>query len=255
MSALKAFYYDKQLKTYLIQFMAIFSNMQVQVGWNEDNEPRLISVPIYNASKDRIVAAIKGENTQNKPIRLPAFSAQLTNIDMSAERRKGVPMTRRQTFMPAGGLFPDDISVIEQRMPVPYDASYDLTIWASNQDQHYQIIEQILMLFNPVLQFQTSDEPFDWTKITKAELMNIALGESVPMGGDRRLIQTTLSFKIPIWLSVPANVHQQYIKEIFMRIGAVSAAAQTNQEIVAEIDDQGIPYEMVFSLDDINING
>lgn len=253
MSALKDFYYAHQLKNYLVQFMAIFADMQVKVGKTGNIDPRQISVPVYSGSKDRVVAAIKGENTQNKPIRLPTISAHLTGLELAPDRRKGVPNSRRKTFMPAGGLFPDDISVVEQRMPVPYNATYELSIWASNQDQHYQILEQILMLFNPILQIQTTDEPFDWTKITTVELQNVGIEENFPAGGERRLLRTTLTFQVPVYLSVPVDVHQRYVKDIYTRIGAVSTAVTNSYDIVAELDAQGIPYELNFTLDDIDI--
>lgn len=253
MSSFEGFYYNEQLKRYLIQFMAIFGGMQVQVGWTDEKEPRLINVPVVNASKDRVVAAIKGENTQNKPMRLPAMSAYITNIELAPEKRKGVHNSRRNTFMPTGGLFPDDISVVEQRMPVPYNTNMELSIWASNQDQHYQILEQIMMLFNPTLQIQTSDEPFDWTKITTVELNGMQPEENLPSGTERRMIRSTLNFTVPVWISAPVDVHQRFIKDIFIRVGAVSTAAETSEDIVADLNSQGIPYNLVFSLDDVDL--
>lgn len=254
MADLKTFYYDHQLKNYLVQFMAIFANMNVQVGWNEDTEPRLIKVPIYSASKDRVVAAIKSENTQNKPIRLPSMSAWLMNLEVAPERRKGVPNKRRTTFLETGGLFPEDIKVAEQRMPVPYNAFFELNVWASNQDQHYQILEQIMMIFGPNMQVQTSDDTLDWTQITQVEMQGINLEENVPAGQERRIIHSSLLFAVPIWISAPANVHDKYVKDIFMRVGAVSTAAKNSYDIVAELDAQGLPYEMNFSLDDIDLD-
>lgn len=253
MSTFREFWYDNQLKRYLIQFCAIFADMNVQVGWNEEKTPRLAKVPIYAASKDRVVAAIKSENTQNKPIRIPALSAAITSIELAPERRKGVPNNRRHTVMPTGGLFPDDIRVVEQRMPVPYTLTMELGVWASNQDQHYQILEQIMMIFNPILQIQTSDEALDWTQITTVELTGIRPEENLPAGADRRLIQTMLEFSIPVYISVPANVHDKYIRDIYIRVGAVSQSAQTSEDIIAELDLQGIPYELNFSLDDVEL--
>lgn len=254
MSALREYWYDHQFKRYLVQFMAIFADMNVRVGRNEDKEPRLITVPTYAASKDRVVAAIKSENTQNKPIRLPAMSGAIVGFEMAPDRRKGVPNSRRHTFMPTGGVFPTDFKVVEQRMPVPYDLTMELTIWASNQDQHYQIIEQIMMLFNPIIQIQTSDDVFDWTQIISVELMGIRPEENLPAGNDRRLIQTTMEFKVPVYVSAPANVHDKYIKDIYLRVGAVSTAAESSYDIVAELDSQEIPYELNFSLDDVELD-
>lgn len=249
----REYYYNQQLKRYLIQFMAIFAQLRVQVGWNEDKEPRLITVPIYSASKDRVVAAIKGENTQNKPIRLPTMSAWMTNIELAPEMRKGIPNSRRNTYMPSGGVFPDDVEVVQQRMPVPYKLFYELSIWSSNQEQHHQIIEQIMMIFNPTLHIETGDDVFDWTKVTKVELTGINLEENVPMGADRRIIRTSMNFEVPVWISAPADIHKRYIRDIYVRIGAVTEQLENSYEIVADLDGQGIPYELNFTLDDIDI--
>ncbi len=255
MSEFEGYYYNHQLRQYLVQFMAIFAGMEVSVGKTAELEARTIKVPIKNASSDRVVASIITENTQNKPIRLPLFSAQMTNVVLAPQLRKGVAQTRRNSHMPTGGVFPDDIKVVRQRMPVPYVATFDLGIWASNQDQHYQLLEQILMLFDPILQIQTSDDVHDWARVTTVELVGINFEENLPAGVDRRLIQTTLNFEVPIYISAPAEVHDKFVQDIFIRIGAVSTAARTSEDIVAELDAQGIEYDHAFSLGDINIDG
>lgn len=255
MSEFTGYYYNNQLRQYLLQFMAIFANMEVSVGKTNGVDARTIKVPIKNGSSDRVVASIKSDNTQNKPVRLPLMAAHLTNVVLAPQLRKGIGQTRRNTQMPTGGLFPDDIKVIRQRMPVPYVATFDLAIWASNQDQHYQIIEQILMLFSPVLQIQTSDDVNDWARITSVELVGINFEENIAPGVDRRLIQTTLNFEVPIYISAPSEVHDKFIQDIFIRIGAVNAASLTSEDIIADLDAQGITYEHAFSLDDIDITG
>jgi len=247
------YHYAEQLRAYIVQFAAIFAGMQVKVGKRDDVEPHLIKVPIKNASMDRVVGHIKSNNTQNKPIRLPIMSFQLVNIEQSPEKRKGVGVTTRQSYLPTGGLFPDDIQVVEMRQPVPYNAIFELAIWASNQDQHYQIMEQILTLFDPTLQIQKTDDVFDKTKLTTVEMLDIRFDENIPHGSDRRLIQTRIGFGIPIYLSVPAKVHQKYVKDIFIRIGAVGNDVQSSFDVIADLDAQDIEYDQVFSLDDIDI--
>jgi hypothetical protein len=252
-SVLENYHYSAQLRKYIVQFAAIFAGIQVEVGKRDAVEPHLIHVPIKNASMDRVVASIKAENTQNKPIRLPIMSFQLVNVDQAPELRKGTGVKRRTTYMPTGGQFPDDMTVVEQRQPAPYRAVFELAVWASNQDQHYQIMEQILTLFDPLLQIQISDELFDWTKMTSVELTDIRFDENVPMGSDRRMIQTRLAFMAPIYLSIPAKVHDNYVKDIYLRIGAVGSDVQTSYDIITDLDAQGEEYEKVFSLNDVNI--
>jgi len=254
MTGIETYYYEHQLKNYQVQFMAIFSNMQVMVGKNETQDNRLINVPIYYGAQDRVVAAIKADNTQNKPVRIPAMSTIMSRIDLAPELYKGVAQTRRNTRMPTGGIFPDDLEVIEQRMPVPYRAEFELSMWASNQDQHHQIVEQILMLFDPTLQIQTSDDIFDWTRLSTVELTGINNEENVPPGNDRRVIQSSFTFTVPVYISVPSNIHRRYVEDIYLRVGAVSQMASTNQQMIDELDQQDILYELNFSLSDIEID-
>lgn len=253
MTVLKEYFYDDQLRRYLIQFMAIFAAIKVKVGKTGDLEPRFVTVPIANASKDRVVAWIKGEQTQNKLVRVPMFSAQLVNIALDPNLRKGVGQTRRNTYMPIGGEFPTDFKVVYQRMPVPYMASFQLTIWASNQYQHYQIMEQLLPLFDPQLQIQTSDDTFDWTRLTQVTLTNINFEENVPSGVDRRLIQSTMDFEVPIYIAVPSDVRQNFIDQVYIRLGVVDTIAETEQEIVDELNAEDVAYIKIFDAANVDI--
>lgn len=252
--AMTTHYYDRQIKRYITQFMAIFAGLQVSIGKNDDSdEEQLISVPIQYGNKDRVVAHILGDHTQNKPLRLPMLSAYINGINMAPESRKGVGNTKRQSYLPQGSVFPDDITVVRQYMPVPYKISAELAIYASNTEQHFQILEQILMVFDPSVQIQTSDAIFDWTKLTTVELDNINFDQNYPIGTDRRMIMSTLSFIFPVYISAPGNLKSDFVKDIFVRIGAVSQSANTPQEMIDDLDGQGIDYENWFSLDDINL--
>lgn len=251
MAAFSEYYYNGQIRSYFVQFCTIFAGMQIMVGKNELNEPRLAPIPIVMAQKDRVAAAIKAENTQNKMIRLPMFSAHIADIQFARDRQKGVGVTRRSTYMPSGGSFHEDVTVVETRMPVPYDLTMELNVYASNQEQMMQILEQILMIFDPILQIQTSDDYFDWTKITVVELTNIQNNDNFPGGADRRILEKTLVFNVPAYISCPAKQHQKYVADIIMRLGAVSTGATTWEEIDAELDAQNIEDQYLFKLDDI----
>jgi len=248
------YYYDEQFRSYIVQFAAVFAGIKVMIGKNEDNEPKLITVPIKNASMDRVVGWVKGEQTQNKPIRLPIMSFQFSGIDQAPDRRKAIGMIKRSSYMPSGHVFPDDIKVIEQRQPVPYKAQFELAIWASNQDQHYQMVEQILTLFDPTLQLQNSDELFDTTRMTNMELVDIRFDETVPSGSDRRVIQTRMGFIVDLYLSTAVNVHSNFIKDIYVRIGAIGASSTNSYDIISDLDTQGAEYDKVFTTDDIDID-
>ena len=42
-------------------------------------------------------------------------------------------------------------------MPVPYLLNMQVDVWTSNTDQKLQLMEQILVLFNPALEIQHND--------------------------------------------------------------------------------------------------
>ena len=237
---LDSYYYNQQLKNYILQFMAIFTDMQVMVGKSANNNERLIDVPIHYGHKDKVVAAIFADNNQNTPIRVPTMSAYLKDIQISEKRMKGIGTERRSTYVPVGGLIPDDIKVVHQRMPVPYDINMELAIYASNTDQFFQILEQILPLFDPQLMVQVSDAPFDWTKLTCVKLSSIALETNYPIGNDKRIIQCTIGFEMPIYIDTPADVRRDFVERVMLRIGTIDYTS--NADILSALDQLNVPY-------------
>lgn len=250
--AFGSYYYDNQLARWLKQCVAIFGNLKVATGKNDTTDSGLISVPICYGSRDRVVASILGKNTQNRLLKLPIMSLHMSSLLMAPELRKGIGGERRTVTMPAQGVFPDDIKVDHQYMPVPYKMGVELSIYCSNNDQQFQILEQILMLFDPIVQIQTSDAQIDWTRITTVELTGIQLLENYPQGIERRMIQAMLSFELPVYISAPTDVRSDFIKDVYLRIGAIGLSTP-NEDILAELDAQGAQYELVASGSDLGV--
>lgn len=245
------YYYDSQLRNYILQFMAVFAGLKVSVGENDSgDQDRLIYVPIRYGSTDRVVAAIKSDNTTNKPIRLPTMVAYLSGLQLSPDARKGVSVVERRTFLDRGRAFPTDLQVIEREQPVPYMAVFQLSIMSSNTDQQYQLLEQILTLFNPIIQIQTSDDVHDWKRITTVELMDIGLEENFPMGTDNRILQNTLTFNVPIYLAPPTVINRNYIADIKLRLAAVDGNSSV-LDVVSDVNRAFPDYKTLASQKDI----
>ena len=88
---------------------------------------------------------------------------------------------------------------IERIMPVPYLLKMKLDIWTSNTTQKLQILEQILTLFNPSFEIQSSDNYFDWTSLSTVNLdSNNWTSRSVPMMQSSAIDINTATFTIPI---------------------------------------------------------
>jgi hypothetical protein len=108
-------------------------------------------------------------------------------------------------------------------------------------------------LFDPILQLQISDSAFDWTKITFVNLRDINYEENYPVGTDKRMVITTITFDVPIYISAPANLKNQIIRDIYARIGAVEGSNLSSEEIIAQLDQQNINYELLVSADEFDI--
>lgn len=238
------YFYENQIRDYQKQFAGIFLGMHVKTGKDGLGQETFMQVPVTIGNKDRVVAAIQAGHTQNRPFSLPTMSCYLQGIDLAPQRRKGISTIDRRVFMPQGGVFPDDLSVVQRLMPIPYDITMELSIYASNTDQLHQILEQILMIFDPIVQIQKNDSSFDWTKITHVELIGIANEENYPIGTDRRIINWTLTFNMPIYLSAPLELKHNIVKDIVIQLGNLDTM-QLN-----EYDENGnlVPFGETFAM-------
>lgn len=219
---IRNYFFNNQLKKFIVGFANIFAGLEVITGKGEDGNVSTIEVPVRYGSTDRVVAALSGSNTQNKQHTLPMLSCYMTGLEMDPTRIHGLNQTDKRTYLEQGGIFPDDVQVVERVMPIPYNMQMELSIYTSNTDQLYQIMEQILILFDYDLQLQFNDAAFDWTKIAKLFLTGINNEENYPMGIDRRMIIWSLTFNMPIWLSPPLNVRKGIIQKIIMRMSSDS---------------------------------
>jgi hypothetical protein len=231
--AIRQYYYNQQLKKFIVGFANIFTGLKVRTGKDGCGEVSEIEVPLIYGSRDRVVSAIGASNTQNKQYTLPMMACYQTGLELDPNRMKGVNQVDRRSYLEQGGVFPDDVKSIKRVMPVPYNMQMELSIHASNTDQLYQILEQILILFDYDLQLQFNDAPFDWSRVTSLFLTGINNEENYPLGVDRRILIWTLQFNLPIWLSPPIEIRNEIIESINLRYG--------------NLDD--------FTLDEIDENG
>lgn len=235
---IKNYFYDAQLRAYMLQFATIFQGLQVQTGKGECGEAQMISVPCVIGTKDRVVAAIFAGNTQNRVFSLPTMAIHLQSLSVAPERRKVQAYIDQRVTMPVGGVFPDDLTVVKRAMPVPYNCTMELTIYASNTQQMHQILEQILVLFNPDIQIQKSDAPFDWTKLSKVELTDISNEENYPSANERRVNIWTLTFEMPIFLSIPMGVRDDLVRKVIIQIGT----GEFGNVVEVGADGEALPF-------------
>lgn len=203
-------FYDGQIRRYTTQMMRILSNFPVK-----DGKGNVKSVPVMYGDLTRQVANIIRENSENKLPSAPRISVYITGLELDKERLTDATYTRKTNIREraydeeAGEYlnFQGKNYTVERLIPTPYLIRINADIWASNTDQKLQLLEQILVLFNPSLEMQTTDNFIDWTSITVVNLENVTWSNrSVPVGVDSEIDVATLTFSIPIYISPPTKV-------------------------------------------------
>jgi hypothetical protein len=205
------FYYQNAFKDYIKQFLRVFRGFQVEydVDRDENGELDKKTCNIFYSDMDRIVANILHDDGHFVASSLPIISGYLTGIELNPELRHSRYHAENVSRYNNNGSLVSE----QKKMGVPYTLSMDLSIFTSNSNQMFQLLEQILMLFNPKLTIQKSDNIIDWTYLTEIELVSITPEANYPISTDERYIVWTLGFVFPVWLDFPAKEQQQGIIE------------------------------------------
>jgi hypothetical protein len=215
------FFYDRQIESYLLQFIRIFSDIKIQLDPDENGVSVQKRVPIQYGDMSRMVAHIIKDNNQNVILPSPSMAATITGLTMNDERRADPKLVSymngaERYFNKETGEYEDKIGnkyTVFRYMPSPYDMELTLDIMSPNTQTKLQILEQILTIFNPGLQLQHNDSVFDWTSIFEIRLKDITwTNKSFPMTDSKDDV-ATLKFICQIWLSAPAKLKRQRMIE------------------------------------------
>ena len=230
------FFYDGQIRRFLVQFMRIVSGIDVEFGKNTQGVKSLQRVPVYYGDQSRQAATILKGNSENTLNAVPAMSVYIDGLNYDQTRMQEPNFVskmhlREREFDPDTGLYnanQGDSYTVERLMPVPYKLSVKLDIWTSNTEQKMQIIEQLAILFNPSLEIQSTDNYIDWASLTYVQLTEMMWSSrTVPTSTEEPIDVATLTFEMPIWISAPAKVKrlgviQKFIANIYDEQGAFS---------------------------------
>ena len=163
----------------------------------------------------RQVANIIRDNSENKIPSAPRMAIYMTGLEMNRSlladasyvnklniRERAYDAVGKEYLNKEGKNY-----TVERLMPTPYTLSLNVDIWSTNTDQKLQILEQIMMLFNPSLEIQTTDNYIDWTSLSVVNLENISLSNrTIPIGTESEIDVATLGFTTPIYISPPVKV-------------------------------------------------
>jgi len=192
----------------------------VKTGPDANGNTTLTQIPCRYGDETRLAATIIAGNSENKVPPVPFMTFQVSNLAMNANRRQDpnfigkLHVTERAYDSETDSYLstPGNRYTVERYMPIPYDLTIELNIWSNNTQIKEMILEQLLTLYNPSIEIQTSNNMLDWTSISLIELTDITWSSrSIPIGTENPIDIATLTFKLPIWINPPAKLKKQVI--------------------------------------------
>ena len=221
---MQQFFYDDQIRRFLLQVTRIFSGFQVEYGRDSENpnEYALLRVPVRYGDASRNAQTIIQENSASSLPSTPLMTFYISALDYDRPRmqdpyfvsRNAVKQRTYDTATDTYETTQGNAFTIERLMPVPYKMTINVDIWTSNTNQKFQIFEQIATLFNPALEIQSTDNYIDWTSLSVIELERVNWSSrTIPVGTENPIDIMTLTFGIPIWISSPIKVKKLGVVE------------------------------------------
>lgn len=209
------YFYDNQIRRFLIQFARIFSNWQVTKGKDPAGNDIVIRVPIQYGDSSRMAAAIQAGNSPSSLPSAPLITYHISGLEYEQERTQDPYFidkvnVRQRTFNQDTGKFEQtqgQAFTVERVMPVPYKLSMTVDFWTTNYNQKLELIEQLGVLFNPAMEVQATDNFIDWTSLSVIYQDGLTFSsKTIPIGTSNPIDVMTWKFYMPIWLSTPAKI-------------------------------------------------
>ena len=211
------FFYDKQIRRFLTQFIRIMSNFQVRLGNDEQGDAVYQRVPVFYADASRQASQILRGNSENTIKAVPAMAVHISGVSYDRDRVQepfhvSKLNIRTREYDADSGTYTDQQGgtyTIERLIPVPNTLTLKVDVLTSNTEQKLMLLEQIMIMFNPALEIQSTDNYIDWTSLSYVLLTDIGwTNRSVPTSTEETIDIASLTFELPIWISAPAKVKQ-----------------------------------------------
>jgi hypothetical protein len=234
------FFYDAQLRKWILQIMRIFSEFTVQYNLDSAGNQLYTRVPVIWGDGSFQAATIQRLNSENTMPSIPMISVYINNLKYDRDRTQSPTyessksIRTRQYDETENAYLPTQANAytIKRLMPAPYKLEVKVDIVTSNTQQKMQLMEQILPLFNPALEIQQTDNFLAWESLSYLELTDtVWSSRSIPVGqsNDTSYDISTLQFESPIWLTLPTNVSKMGV--IFKVITDINGIGDLNDLI------------------------
>jgi len=234
------FFYDNQIRRFLLQFAKIFSNWSVTKGKDPNGNDIYVRVPIMYGDQSRQAATVIANNSASNLPSAPLITYWITGLEYDQRRmqeptfidkinvRQRAYNTDTQTYEQTQG----QAFTVERLMPVPYTLRIQVDFWTTNYNQKLQLIEQLGTLFNPSLEIQSTDNFVDWTSLSVVYQDGLTFSSrSIPQGTGNPIDVLSWKFYMPIWISTSTKLKKMgVINKIIASIYKGSALQDIQDE-------------------------
>jgi hypothetical protein len=209
------YFYDNQIRRFLIQFARIFSDWQVTKGKDPAGNDIIIRVPIQYGDSSRMVSAIQANNSPNSLPSAPLITYHISGLEYDQKRTQDPYFldkvsVRQRSFNQDTGQYEQtqgQAFTVERIMPVPYTLRITVDFWTTNYNQKLELIEQLGVLFNPAMEIQSTDNFIDWTSLSVIYQDGLTFSsKTIPQGTGNPIDVMSWKFYMPIWISTPSKV-------------------------------------------------
>ena len=216
------FFYDNQVRRFLIQFGKIFSNWYVTKGKDPAGNEILVRVPVMYGDSSRQAATIIANNSASNLPSAPLITYYITALEYDQKRTQDptfidkIQVRQRsynaetQSYETVQG----QAFTVERLMPVPYTLRMSVDLWTTNYNQKLELIEQLGTLFNPSLEIQSTDNFIDWTSLSVVYQDGLTFSSrTIPQGSGNPIDVLSWKFYMPIWISNAAKLKKMGVIE------------------------------------------
>lgn len=237
----------------------LFSHIQI-ARLREDTGLKYIKVPVTYASKEKFMSRLNSWNAvQNVP------NPQMTPEERAQQKAKIETILPRMNLHLVDMLYNstyktalhnhaqarykngDPTKTISQYAPTPVKMIFELGIYTRNQDDMFQIVEQIMPYFQPhfnttITELHTNDVSFE--RDIRIVFQSIAMDEQLEGAGDqRRRLEWSIMFEVNGWLYPPIKDVEGEIRTMYIDFFANSKEL-TPEGTFESVDLEVIPRDV-----------
>lgn len=220
-----------QIERFLSQFIRVMSGFQCRNGVDRNGDGgELKRVPVVYSTLDRVVASITSNSKKTLvSASLPRLAVSLAGIEVDVQNRRNHYYQDTVTTHKAGINNDGKLAYGVSRTVAPaLILTVNTSILASSNSQLYQILEQILLVFNPRVTISDGVDGWNSDYLTEISLESL----SPEISDHNGFVEMGLVFSMPVRLHYPIDKNAPIIELIKSNL---HTAASDDGSIVSQL--------------------